>query len=185
MKKIVQQSNSGFTLIETLVAVTILIIGVIGPLSLAARGISDGLFAQNQLTANLLAQEAMEVIINKRNSNVVNILNINPADGLFGDFFPANMPNGFEVKTIGVDAMMGGIDDSCQYDDDNGQTQFGCYLNNEGRGYYEKSNSGGQFIRQITVKKISNDEIGVTVTIKWKNKNTLKTFTLSEYLYGK
>lgn len=61
--------KKGFTLIETLVAITILIVGVLGPLTIAVRGISDGFFARNQIAANYLAQEAVEVIFNKRQTN--------------------------------------------------------------------------------------------------------------------
>ena len=66
MKTKSQNLQSGFTLVEALVAITILIVGVIGPLSLAAQGIGDGIFARNQVAANYLAQEALEIVINKR-----------------------------------------------------------------------------------------------------------------------
>src|SRR3989344_7135507 len=65
-------NTRGFTLIEALAAITVLIIGILGPLTLAARGISDGLFAKNQITANYLAQEALELVVNRRDSNLVN-----------------------------------------------------------------------------------------------------------------
>lgn len=59
-----------FTLIEALVAITILVIGVLGPLTIAGRGISEGFFARNQIAANYLAQEALELILNKRLTNL-------------------------------------------------------------------------------------------------------------------
>lgn len=64
-------NQTGFTLIETLVAVTILLIGILGPLLLLTRGITDGLYAQNELAANYLAQEALETAVNQRNNNLV------------------------------------------------------------------------------------------------------------------
>lgn len=60
-------------MIEMLVAVTILLIGVLGPLNMAVRGISDGLFVKNQITANYLAQEGLDELINLRDSNVASV----------------------------------------------------------------------------------------------------------------
>jgi len=64
--------HQGFTLIEAMVAITILLIGVIGPLSIASRGIADGLYASNQIAANYLAQEAIETVLWQRNNDAYN-----------------------------------------------------------------------------------------------------------------
>ena len=70
-----RQNKSGFTLVESLVAITILIIGVLGPMMAATRGITDGLYAQNQLIATHLAQEALELAsIQLKNNTVDNFL---------------------------------------------------------------------------------------------------------------
>ena len=170
--------KTGFTLIETLVAVTILIIGVIGPLSLAARGISDGLFAQNQLTANLLAQEAMETIVNARNSNIIN----DPSTP-FLNIWPTGNSDA-QIDTIGVDAVNGTVDIDCQY----GVGNKGCFLAYDlTKGYYEKNTQGGPFFRQITLYQPdpTTSELKVVVTMTWLNKTVAKKFTISEYLYGK
>jgi hypothetical protein len=172
--------KTGFTLIETLVAVTILIIGVIGPLSLAARGISDGLFAQNQLTANLLAQEAIETIVNVRNTNVMDIAAVTEAGGdvFYNIWDDGAVDSDGEIKTVSVSAMEGIVDISgCPF-------VTGCYLNNSVNGFYEQSNSG-PFLRQITFSKPTTDELKVVVTMTWLNKTVTKKFTLSEYLYDK
>ena len=55
-------NQTGFTLVESLVAITILIIGVLGPMTAATRGITDGLYAQNQLIATHLGQEGLELL---------------------------------------------------------------------------------------------------------------------------
>lgn len=68
----IMKINKGFTLVEALVAITVLVIGVLGPLTIAARGIADGLYAKNELAAKYLAQEAIEVVANKRASNIQN-----------------------------------------------------------------------------------------------------------------
>lgn len=52
----------GFTLIETMVAVTILTFAVVGPLTAASRAIVASQIARSQLTANYLAQEGIEYV---------------------------------------------------------------------------------------------------------------------------
>lgn len=59
----------GFTLIETFVAITILVIAVIGPLSLMIRGITDGNYAKNEVAAFYIAQEGLELVMNQRDAN--------------------------------------------------------------------------------------------------------------------
>lgn len=64
-------TKRAFTLIETFVAVTILTLAVVGPLTLAARGLNTTVFSRDQLTATHLAQEAIEFIRYKRDNNVL------------------------------------------------------------------------------------------------------------------
>lgn len=59
-------------MIEALVAITVLTLGVITPLSMLAKSIADANYARNQITAFFLAQEGQEMIINKRDNNRLN-----------------------------------------------------------------------------------------------------------------
>ncbi|MES2953591.1 MAG: prepilin-type N-terminal cleavage/methylation domain-containing protein [Patescibacteria group bacterium] len=67
-----RSSRAGFTLVETLVALTILLIGVVGPLSVAARNVSNSVYIQNSATATFLAQEGVEAIRNLRDNDLLN-----------------------------------------------------------------------------------------------------------------
>lgn len=53
---------AGFTLIETMIAVTILTLAVAGPLTTASRAVVAGDLAHDQLTASYLAQEGVEYV---------------------------------------------------------------------------------------------------------------------------
>jgi len=54
--------KTGFTLIETFVAISILSIAVLGPIGLLSRSISDGVFAKNNVTSFYLAQDSLELL---------------------------------------------------------------------------------------------------------------------------
>jgi prepilin-type N-terminal cleavage/methylation domain-containing protein len=60
----------GFTIIETLVAIAILMIAIAGPLVVATKGLTSALVAKDQMIASYLAQESMEVIKNIRDNNL-------------------------------------------------------------------------------------------------------------------
>lgn len=68
-KSVNSQSERGFTLIESLVAITILLIAITGPLVLAKQGVISSRLAKNQITAFYLAQDVIEFVRNKRDSN--------------------------------------------------------------------------------------------------------------------
>lgn len=56
------KKDQGFTLIETLVAIAVLMIAIAGPLVAASRGLTAALYSRNQTIATMLAQEGVELI---------------------------------------------------------------------------------------------------------------------------
>ncbi|MDB5238913.1 MAG: seg [Candidatus Parcubacteria bacterium] len=68
MKKI--NAQKGFTIVETLVAITVLMIAIAGPLSIASKGLTGALASRDQMIASYLAQESIEVIKNLRDNNL-------------------------------------------------------------------------------------------------------------------
>lgn len=61
--------DSGFTLIETLVAVLLLATAIAGPLTIASKSLTTALVAKDQIIAYYLAQDAIEYIRFKRDTN--------------------------------------------------------------------------------------------------------------------
>lgn len=62
--------HRGFTIVETLVAITVLMIAVAGPLVVATRGLNSSMASRNQMIASYLAQESMEMVKNTRDNNI-------------------------------------------------------------------------------------------------------------------
>jgi len=63
--------SRGFTLLETLVAFTVIVGGILGPFTLASRSIGAAIFARNELIAANLAAEGIELVHGFRTSNVL------------------------------------------------------------------------------------------------------------------
>lgn len=71
-KKIIKENKSrGFTILETLVAVFILVLAITGPMVFAQSGLRTAFLARDQITAFYLAQDAIESIKNLRDDNVL------------------------------------------------------------------------------------------------------------------
>ncbi len=60
--------SRGFTILETLVAIAILIIAITGPLAIVAQSLRSSYFSRDQITAYYLAQEAIEYVRNTRDT---------------------------------------------------------------------------------------------------------------------
>lgn len=68
-REVLQGSRRAFTLIETLVAISVLLVSLAGPLSIAAQSLQSAYYARDQITAFYLAQEAVEYVRAVRDQN--------------------------------------------------------------------------------------------------------------------
>ncbi len=66
MKKNILKINRGFTLVEALVAISILMVAIAAPMSLAQKGTGATEFSTDQMIATYLAQDAIEAVKNIR-----------------------------------------------------------------------------------------------------------------------
>ncbi len=89
--------SRGFTLVETLIALFVLTIGLVGPIGLASKTLRAGQNAEDKVTAVYLAQEATEFVKNIRDSNIER-KKTNPAAG-FLDGLGACVNAWCEVET--------------------------------------------------------------------------------------
>ena len=67
----VTQKGGGFTLVETLVAISIFSVSILGIMSVLASGISHANYAKQKMIALYLAQEGIEYVRNIRDSKVL------------------------------------------------------------------------------------------------------------------
>lgn len=155
--------SKGFTLIETLVAVSLLVIAIAGPMSLAAQSLSSAFYARDQMTAFHLAQEAIEAVRFVRDSNMLinNVAGTPIVDILQGIPKTDGSPMIVDIRNNTITAC----DPTCPPLKTNG-TLFG---------YEPDTNLDWQmtrFTRTMFVTFVNNnnpDEIKVRIEVKWRS----------------
>lgn len=96
--------STGFTIIETLIAITVLMIAIAGPLTIASKGLTVAASAREQTVGLYLAQSAIEYMKNIRDTNLLSdetwLYRINPGqDNFLATGGLCNKPNWCVVDT--------------------------------------------------------------------------------------
>lgn len=166
---------SGFTLVETMVAVGILAIAFLAPMTFVAKSISAASISQSKTTAFYLAQEGMEFIKNTRDNNKRN--NIGWLTGLDNCMAENNATGCYVADIVDVlsvspcDSELAGGCPVLKYDGDTGK-------------YNYDSGQDSPFKRSIVMTQVSGnvDEYEVKVTVTWKNRGmTTENQTYAQY----
>ncbi|QSH39327.1 type II secretion system protein [Candidatus Kaiserbacteria bacterium] len=161
----------GFTLIETLVAISVLVVAVTGPLTLASQSLFAAVYAKDQTTAFYLAQEAIEMVRNKRDNNLLAFLGGTDVDWLL------NIP----------------VDTSFQVDIPNdtivacGTECLSTKLKHDGIFYNTQLGESTRFGRSVSVIKdpTLEDEAVVTVVVQWQTGAFQeRTISVQERIYN-
>ncbi len=182
-------AQTGFTLIETLVAVLILTLSIGALLSLASGGFYSVRYSRNQIVANNLLQESIEYIRNSRDSaleqgytwdtwqqEVLSVdVNGNPTgSGVDGCL----SVDGCYVDPFTSDPKIKECDGDCPFVEYYPDNSFYGYLANYpfliSSQPYETS-----FVRKITVvpSMQTSDQLVVTATISWENGSAVRTLS--------
>jgi len=153
-----QKTYRGFTIVETLVAITILMIAIAGPLVAASRSLNAALYSRDQMIGSFLAQEVMEVIKSQR-SNVI-------ADDA------SNWPGGYAACTAASPCEVSATDPSLTLQSCSvAGSVAGCILRLGPNGYSTSGTEDGlTFYRRFYFKSISATpipEYKVHVIVGW------------------
>lgn len=162
-------NKRGFTLLETLVAITILLISIGGPLTIATKGLSSALLARDQITAFYLAQEAIEFARNERDERALN--NEPWASGFLGTF--SGCVDGGECMVDTINNVVR----TCTGDCDK-------LLYDTATGFYVTAPTGSTetsiFRRSLSFETVNANEVAATVVMEWTTGLFSRTFTLRE-----
>lgn len=152
------KKNKGFTLLEALVAVSILMVAVSAPITIAQKGLSSAIYSKDQMIASYLAQDAIEYMKNRRDYITMN----NP------DFDWADL---WDQENLGLCLDEGGCSINTVEDvvDSFSSKQF---LVKDDSGFYVTSASSSKFSRKINITRPAvdegdDDEALITVKVSW------------------
>ena len=169
-----QSKSAGFTLVETLVGMTVLIIAVTGTLSIISRNVSSAAIAKESVTAFYLAQEAIEYVRGVRDNNAISPGEVYWLAGL-GDCIGQKCTIDVNEGSLGdqVDGCAGGCS--------------ALYLDPD-TGLYTQDTSGDNvetiFTREVELVEIASDrEERIDVTVKWMQGSVERSFTLSGTIF--
>lgn len=164
---------TGFTLIETLVAITILSAAVAGPMVLSIKNIGTASVSQDQLVAFYLGQEAFEYIRNVRDTNLLKEssdwldgLGLCKTNGCYIDVLSGNSPV--------TDCGTVGCVNKLKFDKNTGK-------------YNYASGEETAFARTVKIDDtggVGGDEAKISVSVKWTGKYGEKTMNLQDNIFN-
>lgn len=176
MKHPYPSGNSGFTLIELIVAVVILSFGIVLAYQAFAPLIGYSSNLSNRLTAAYLAQEGMEIARNIRDNNVIASIS-NPSitwsDGL------VNCSLGCQADYKTATPAEGFANQLKLYDE-----TVPLVINADGLYSYDDGTST-TFTRKITITQAQegSDVVNVVVLVTWNYNGESSSFETEGYLY--
>ncbi|MEK7227697.1 MAG: hypothetical protein AAB641_02285 [Patescibacteria group bacterium] len=166
--------KKGFTIIESLVAISILIAAVVGATTAVQSGISSYIFSKDQIIAFYLAQEGFEQIRNIRDEN-----RLNNRNWLAGIAENSGDPCYFGSACT-VDPIASSAASRCT----SGPGNCPVLKQDATLGFfgYNAAWPATIFKREITLTSINSDEVAVTVTVNWAKGGSSRQFKARENL---
>ena len=168
-----KKKQKAFTLVEVLIAVSILTIGILSGFILITKVLYNTAVIQDRLTASFLAQEGIELVRQVRDSNFLQIMNgesVEWKDGLADGSYTIESKAGSEqpITLVFVDTGEGS---DFLYNDD---TKIYNYTTGEPT----------TFNREIKITTINDDEIRVESIMKWKTRTIDFNLIVEDHLFN-
>ncbi|MGH7175052.1 MAG: type IV pilus modification PilV family protein [Minisyncoccia bacterium] len=183
-------NRSGFTLVETMVAIAILTVAIAGPLYAAERATAAAYAAKDELTASYLGQEGIEYVRAMRDDTYLADYKTEPSDPTLAQDSWSDFLSGLLASSVTTCTGAGVL---CTFDPKQniGSALAACGgsgctpLYTDGGGIYTQQSSGNtvtSFTRSIAFTALSSAAEKVVVSVSWKTDNTPYTISVSDTL---
>lgn len=165
----------GFTLVETLVAITVVVTAMVGPLYAVQQSLNASRTAREQLIASSLAQEGVEYVRAKRDSNYLFVLRTGSTrswlyglDGTGGSVNCTSATCVIDPTQLTVSRTIGPL----YLSPTNLYTQVAVVP------------TPTKYTRTVLLTPVSVSEMTVTVIVTWTTKNQTRNVTITERLHN-
>lgn len=180
-----QKGDKGLTLVESLVAISVLVIAVFGPMYIVSQAIRTAYLTRDQMTAFYLGQESIEFVRNVRDTNSLTLTD--PLDWLAGIVSGGTL-------VLNAEGTVSPVRYAMQMDPDEGyrlvQCVAACPKLNIDRvtRVYGDPVPGGTVVPSIYTREVSfwsvpaSEEIAVKVVVRWTQAAGNYEYKVQNYL---
>jgi type II secretory pathway pseudopilin PulG len=183
-------SQSGFSLVETLVAITVMLLVIVGPMSISSSAARSTSYSSEQVVAFFLAQEGAELAQKARDDlQLQNFAGANSTP--WNDFTSSGLYNEcFSTRGCGLQLEDGDSDGDMQSPLDCGSDPCRLYINDSGgRVRYTYTPTGATttpYSRILYMTETAGREVEVISRVTWQtgNQRQLQTVEVKTYLFN-
>jgi type II secretory pathway pseudopilin PulG len=171
------QSESGVSLIETMIAMLILTVGAMGMASVFLQGAHSAASSPAELVATQKAAEAVESVFSARDAHTIKWDQLRNADkGIF-------VKNPQSMLVAGDDGILGTVDDG-KAGGQTGVLESAVLPGPDGRigTPDDRTETLRGFTREIRISDLSDDLRLITVIISYPAGGTTRSYTLTSYI---
>lgn len=163
MKKSLPRQRRGFTLMEVIVSLAIIITALISVITLISSGVSGIAFSKTKITAFGLAQEGLEIVRNVRDNNWINYKRT-----------VSDWRDGLSAGNWCV-----------QYNSQNLLAYSAVPLKTDSNGFYQyDSGNNTIFYRRIIISNINDNQFKVIARVTWQERGKTQTMEAESRLYN-
>lgn len=178
-KHIKAEDKSGFTLVETLVAISIFSLSVLSVMAFMSQSPVDTRYAENKMRSAYLAQEGIEYLRNMRDNYIL----FTSSNSLVWSNFVSKVSSCAAGSECGVNVSLAPTDPNSIFLCSSDPNQCKLYVDG---GNYNNGGSGvdSGLVRKISVQSINQNEMKVFSTVSFNISGRSYSVTFSEVLFN-
>jgi|JI10StandDraft_1071094.scaffolds.fasta_scaffold26155_5 type II secretory pathway pseudopilin PulG len=178
----IQQTTRGFTVVETLMALTVFSMVVVALVTVSSSSVTNVNFMRNRLTASYLGQEGIEVVRNIRDGYLASGAGWNSFVAAFDNQCMSESGCDFDpMQSIaqgdGMYSVSSQSECTLQTDDNSG------YYSPVGGLAFQRRTPYCRRIQFIPLADVSQNGLKIVSTVTWQDGTTPKTLQMVDYIY--